>query len=154
MEPSHSHASFRRRTLLPVARRRSNPQSLGLGPLEAEIMRVLWRRGPSLGAQVERELNRRRTPPLAYTTVINVLSNLETKGVVRHEQAHGRAYRFSPVCSEDELRELQAAGRVRDIFDVFKDEAVSAIVDQVRENPVLLARFRELLEPTDVADRS
>jgi predicted transcriptional regulator len=117
-------------------------------------MRILWRRGPSLGAQVERELNRRRTPPLAYTTVVNVLSNLETKGVVSHEVDHGRAYRFSPTCTEEELRELQAAGRARDLFDVFQDEAVAAIVGQVRGNPELLERFRELLDPDNATGRA
>ncbi len=70
--------------------RKDSTQVLGLGPLEAKLMQVLWRQGPSLAAEVERAVNRRRAEPLAYTTVLNVLLNLEKKGLVDHE-VEGRA---------------------------------------------------------------
>jgi predicted transcriptional regulator len=128
--------------------RRSSPEVLGLGPLEAELMRVLWKRGPSLAADVERVVNRRKSQPLAYTTVLNVLLNLEKKGVVDHT-VEGRAYRFAPLLTEAELRKRQAQSRTRDLLDLFADEAVSAFVSEVRSDPSLDAQFRRLLGGDD-----
>lgn len=125
--------------------RRSSPQDLGLGPLETEIMRVLWRRGPSLGVDIAKSVNRRRREPLAYTTIINVLSNLEGKEVVDHV-TEGRAYRFAPTLTEAELRQRQARSRARALLDAFTDEAVSAIVGELRSDPALEERFRRLLD--------
>jgi len=42
-----------------------SPETLGLGPLEARIMRVLWKQGPSLGTEVHRAVQPRRTAALA-----------------------------------------------------------------------------------------
>jgi BlaI family penicillinase repressor len=128
--------------------RRSSPEVLGLGPLEAELMRVLWKRGPSLAADVERVVNRRKSQPLAYTTVLNVLLNLEKKGVVDHT-VEGRAYRFAPLLTEAELRQRQAQSRARDLLDLFADEAVSAILSEVKSDPSLDAQFRRLLGEGD-----
>lgn len=130
-----------------------SPKALGLGPLEAEIMATLWRRGPALAADVAKVLNRRRDPPLAYTTVVNVLTNLEVKGVVSHV-AVGRAYRFGPTVTEAELRERRARGQARALFEVFSDEAVSAIVGEVCADPVLAERFRQLLDVDNAPGRT
>ena len=37
---------------------------------ELAIVRVLWERGPSTVREVLEELNQKRKPPLAYTTVL------------------------------------------------------------------------------------
>lgn len=131
-----------------MPRRRPSPEALGLGPLEAEVMRILWRRGPSLGADVEKELNRRRSEPLAYTTVVNVLSNLETKGVVEHV-AEGRRHRFAPTLREEQLLQRRARGRARELFSSFSTAAVSAIVEEIRATPEIEMQFRRLLDTGD-----
>ena len=49
----------------------------GLGRLEAEVMAVLWRSDvPLLVRQVAAALNSDRAEPLAYTTVMTVMSRL------------------------------------------------------------------------------
>lgn len=131
--------------------RRTPPEALGLGPLEAEVMTVLWRRRPSRVAEVVTVLNRKRTEPLAYTTVLSVLSNLEEKGVVGHT-VEGRAHRFSATVTEAELRERRVKERARDLFAEFADEAVSAIVGEVHADPALEERFRRLLDRPDAPD--
>jgi predicted transcriptional regulator len=128
--------------------RRGSFRTLGLGPLEAEIMRVLWRRGPSLAGEIVKALNRRRPEPLAYSTVANVLSNLEAKDVVGHT-VEGRAFRFAPMLSEAELRAREARSRTRGILDLFAGEAVSAFVSEVRSDPALNEEFQKLLEEGD-----
>ena len=121
---------------------------LGLGPLEAEVMGVLWRRGPSLAAEVRQALNRRREEQLAHTTVVNVLTNLERKQVVDHV-AEGKAYRFSATLDEDALRSRQAKRQTKELFRQFDDAAVSAIVGEVRADRYLVERFRQLLDADD-----
>ena len=54
-----------------------------LGPLEAEVMAVLWRANRPLPVRdVAAELNAGRDTPLAYTTVMTVMSRLAGKGIL------------------------------------------------------------------------
>jgi predicted transcriptional regulator len=125
--------------------RQDSTQVLGLGPLEAKLMQVLWLQGPSLAAEVERVVNRRRKEPLAYTTVLNVLLNLEKKGLVSHE-VEGRAYRFAPKLTETEFSVRRARARSRELLKFFGDAAVSAFVAEVRSDVDLTAQLRRLVE--------
>ena len=71
-----------------------------LGQLEAAVMQLLW--GFDRGASVREVLQAiSRDRPLAYTTVMTVLDNLHSKGLVRREK-HGKAYVYSPVASREE----------------------------------------------------
>lgn len=62
-----------------------------LGEREAEIMGVLWNVGSGTVGEVRAGLS----DPLAYTTVLTILRNLEKKGFLSH-QAEGRAHRYAP----------------------------------------------------------
>lgn len=141
-------ATSAQRPKLPLVVRRRSPEALGLGPLETELMRVLWKRGPQLAADVAKVVNQRRAQPLAYTTVLNVLLNLEKKGVVDHT-SEGRAYRFAPTLTETDLHGREAKRRSRHLLDLFAGDGVAAFVTEVRSDPVLEAQFRELLEEGD-----
>ncbi len=110
-------------------------------------MHILWRQGPSLAAEVERVVNRRRKEPLAYTTVLNVLLNLEKKDLVDH-QVEGRAYRFAPKVTEAQFAERRARDRSRELLEFFGDAAVSAFVSEVR-SAELTAQLRKLVEEGD-----
>jgi predicted transcriptional regulator len=135
-----------------VMARQDSTQILGLGPLEAKLMQVLWRQGPSLASEVERIVNRRRGEPLAYTTILNVLLNLEKKGLVDHE-VEGRAYRFAPKLTEAEFADRRARTRSRELLKFFGDAAVSAFVAEVRSGPELTAQLRKLVEEGDEDER-
>ena len=63
-----------------------------LAAREAEIMEVLWDSGPSTVAEVKERVS----DELAYTTVLTILRNLESKGYVTHD-ADGKAHRYSPL---------------------------------------------------------
>ncbi|PKH41759.1 Predicted transcriptional regulator [Nocardioides alpinus] len=71
-----------------------------LGQLEAAVMQHLWSvRGPLSVREMHELLTEQR--PLAYTTVMTVMDNLHSKGLVsRHKQ--GKAYLYTPVSSRDE----------------------------------------------------
>lgn len=129
------------------------PAALGLGPLEAEVMTLLWRHGPAKVASVREQLNRRRTSPLAHTTVLAVLTNLETKAVVSHS-VEGTAYRFYAVVSKDELLARRARLEATGLLQRYRHAAVSAFVDELYDHPDLLDVLRAMLDEADKGTRS
>lgn len=71
-----------------------------LGQLEAAVMQRLWSWDhPVAVRDVLEDLVKER--PLAYTTVMTVLDNLHSKGVVRREKL-GRAFLYSPTVTREE----------------------------------------------------
>ena len=66
---------------------------------EAEFMQVLWERGPSTVAEVLEALE----DDPAYTTVLNILRNLEGKEYVSSVK-EGRAHRYTPRITRDAAR--------------------------------------------------
>jgi predicted transcriptional regulator len=110
-----------------------------LGPLEAEVMAVLWEaEGPVLVRDVADRLNADRASPLAYTTVMTVLSRLAVKHIVVREQ-QGRSFVYTPAVADT------AEIAVRGVLAEFGDAALARFVDQVQLDPQLRARLRKLM---------
>lgn len=110
-----------------------------LGPLEAEVMQAVWRaHAPVSVREVLVELNRRRTPLLAYTTVMTVLTRLATKGIVSRE-VDGRGYRYTAALPDE------AAIAVREVVRDFGEAAIAQFVDEAKADPKLLRRLQKLL---------
>jgi BlaI family transcriptional regulator, penicillinase repressor len=62
-----------------------------LGERELDVMTVLWAKGSGTVTEVKEAL----AASLAYTTVLTILRNLESKGYLRRED-EGRAHRYFP----------------------------------------------------------
>ncbi|MEE2032346.1 BlaI/MecI/CopY family transcriptional regulator [Rhodococcus chondri] len=73
---------------------------MGLGELESAVMDVLWQSDEPLRV---RDVLARLEPEraLAYTTVMTVLDNLHTKGMVSRSRV-GRGYSYRAVRSREE----------------------------------------------------
>jgi predicted transcriptional regulator len=99
------------------------------GELEAAALAVLQAAGSAL---TPGEVRERLSGPLAYTTVVTILSRLHTKGVLSRVRA-GRSYAYVPVADEPGL----AARRMRGVLEATGD----------RET--VLARFVSGLSPAD-----
>jgi predicted transcriptional regulator len=113
------------------------------GPLESEVMDVVWRAGrPVAVREVVDDLNGVRSEPLAYTTVMTVMSRLADKAVLsRRKEGRGYAY---------EANAPDAAGiAVKDVLRAYGDVAVAHFVDEARADPSLLRRLRRLLSDAD-----
>lgn len=77
------------------------PHGFELGPLEAEVMRVLWDKGaPAQVADVHETLQ--ATREIAYTTVMTVMTRLTGRGLLRRAK-EGRAYVYTPAVRREEL---------------------------------------------------
>ena len=100
----------------------------GLGELEAEVMKRLWKRGtPTTVRELVEEIQRDRG--IAYTTVLTICDNLFKKGWLRRE-LDGRAYRYEPARSGEEY----SAGLMRQALDASPDQ-VGAFVHFLRRLP-------------------
>ena len=82
-------------------RRRERSRDLtGLGWLEADVLRVVWDQGEVTVRVVYEEL--RRTRPIAYTTVMSVLRNLATKGLLEQDKSQA-AYVYRAKVTDVEV---------------------------------------------------
>jgi predicted transcriptional regulator len=107
--------------------------------LEADVMAVLWAAdGPVSVREVFDRLNEDRAAPLAYTTVMTVLSRLAGKQIVVREQ-QGRSFMYVPAVADT------AEIAVRGVLAEFGDAALARFVDQVQLDPRLRARLRKLM---------
>lgn len=110
-----------------------------LGPLESEVMKVLWDAdGPLAVRDVLDRVNADRSPQLAYTTVMTVLSRLADKEILVRRQA-GRGFVYVPLVRD-------AAGiAVRGVLRDFGDAALAKFVDHAKADPKILRRLERLL---------
>jgi len=119
----------------------TNSESGGLlGPLEAEVMGVLWSaRQPLSVRAVLEELNRDRRQGLAYTTVMTVMSRLAEKDILRRTR-DGRGFVYEAAVAD--VAELA----VRDVIRDFGESAVASFVEQARSDPKLAKRLQRLMQ--------
>jgi predicted transcriptional regulator len=111
-----------------------------LGPLEAEVMAVMWRAGRPLPVrEVAVELNAGRDAALAYTTVMTVMSRLAGKGILVRSRS-GRRFVYAPVAAD--IAEIA----VRSVLAEFGDAALARFVERVELDPPLRERLRRLME--------
>lgn len=111
-----------------------------LAEREAELMEILWERGPSSVAEVQESLQ----DPLAYTTVLTVLRKLEAKGYVRHEE-QGRAHRFEAAVARDAARRTALRDLARKLFKGSTELLLSHAVADEELTPEQVKRIRLLL---------
>jgi predicted transcriptional regulator len=115
-----------------------------LGPLEAEIMEVVWDQGEVTVRDVHRAL--RVSRPIAYTTVMTTLGRLADKQLLRRT-ADQPAHRYSPLVS----REQYARSTVKSVVDWlvthFPEPAVAYFVDRVeKEDEQVIERLRQAID--------
>jgi predicted transcriptional regulator len=110
-----------------------------LGPLEAEVMEIMWDVGAALSVrEVLVRLNANRREDLAYTTAMTVLSRLAEKEILKRRR-DGRGFVYEAAVSDP--AEIAVRGVMRD----FGDSALAHFVDEARADPDTLRRLRGLL---------
>jgi predicted transcriptional regulator len=115
-----------------------------LGPLEQRMLDGLWARGNA----TVRELVEGGCQDLAYTTVMTTLDRLFKKGLLtRSEQ--GRAFRYAPRFSREELHREAASHAFRQLLDASPTSSLplSFLVEILGERDAqLLDDLRKLVE--------
>ncbi len=114
-----------------------------LGPLETEIMRILWSEGRSTVKKVHRSLSQQRE--IAYTTVMTTMSRLAEKGVLNRSR-EGLAYVYSPAISEEDFVQMVVRQVLDGLLDDYSDTAIEYMVDYLaRNNPAELMRLQQAI---------
>jgi predicted transcriptional regulator len=117
-----------------------------LGPLEYDVMGVLWAGGPASVPVVLDRVNAGRGAgkPLAYTTVMTVLTRLHDKGLLERER-RGRGFEYRPRFDEGELVEHLGRQAVGDVLARYGDVALAQFAAAIDvADPALVRRIREL----------
>jgi BlaI family penicillinase repressor len=117
--------------------------AVSLGERELDVMTVLWQRSSGTVAEVQEALG----TPLAYTTVLTILRNLEAKGFLRREE-EGRAHRYFPRVKQ-RAAQRRALRRLIDTLFLGSPEALLAqLVDDHDLTPAELRRIAKRLGGT------
>ena len=103
------------------------PKTILLSGPQLEIMKVVWRLGEASVRDVYEELRLHR--PIAYTTVMTMMKNMETRGHLK-KRSEGRAFVYQ--ATEPKSRVLRRI--VGDFIDrVFNGSAEPLLVHLVEE---------------------
>jgi predicted transcriptional regulator len=111
-----------------------------LADREAEIMEVLWDRGPSTVTEVKEHV----ADELAYTTVLTILRNLEAKGFITHD-TDGKAHRYSAVIERDAARRSALRAMADKFFKGSTSMLLTHLVADEKLKPEDVKRLRTLL---------
>lgn len=104
------------------------PRQLSLGPLEAEILAILWELGSATVKDVHDRILTDPDRELAYASVTTVLRRLTQKGWLACDK-QDRAFRWRPLVSPQEAAILQAHERLQHFLAVSNPDVVAAFAD-------------------------
>jgi len=106
-----------------------------LGPLERRLLETVWERGNA----TVRELVENGNTDLAYTTLTTTLDRLYKKNLLSR-QAEGRAFRYAPIVTREELYREEAGKAFRQMLDAspLSSLPLSYLVEIVSEHDARL----------------
>ena len=87
-----------------------------LGPLETQVLRVLWQRGNA----TVREMVGDPAISGAYTTIMTTLDRLHKKGLLERD-LDGRAFRYRPKQTEAEFNRRTFAANLENLLRSARD---------------------------------
>lgn len=115
-----------------------------LGPLETEIMQIIWQDERSTVKKVHRKLSQQRE--IAYTTVMTTMSRLAEKGVLRRHR-EGLAYVYTPAISESDFVTMVVQQVLDGLLDDYSTTAIDYMIDYLaRRNPKELRRIQQTIQ--------
>lgn len=123
---------------------RFRASSSQLGPLEERLLEALWQRGNA----TVRDLVDDACQDLAYTTVMTTLDRLFKKNLLTRE-AEGRAFRYAPRFTREELHREVAGEAFRQLLDASPASSLplSYLVEILTEHDAqLLDDLRHVVE--------
>lgn len=111
------------------------PKQLSLGPLEAEILNIVWDRGTATVKDVHDHILSDPERELAYTSVTTVLQRLTQKGWLSCSK-QGRIYTWVPLVSRQQAQALRAYEQLNQFLAVGNPDVVAAFADSLDQASV------------------
>lgn len=132
--------------------RRRRPLAEVLGPLEGEVMEIIWSRGEVTVRDVLEDLSNRR--PIAYTTVMTTMGRLTEKGLLRREEANP-AHRYTALVSQEQYARSTVESVIDWLIKQFPDPAVAYFLDRVadEDDPGVIDELRKAIERRERRDK-
>ncbi len=106
------------------------PKQLSLGPLETEILNIVWELGSVTVKDVHDRILADPDRELAYTSVTTVLKRLTNKGWLACNRK-GRAYRWEPLISAQQARAIKAYDRLHHFLAISNPDVVASFADSL-----------------------
>jgi predicted transcriptional regulator len=99
-----------------------------LGELEAEVMEIVWARGPCTARAVHEQVQQ-TSRPLAYSTVKTVLERLSEKRLLLRQKEEN-AYVYRPALSKAEFTTCAMQRIVDSLLDSFAEPVVDHFLER------------------------
>ncbi|GAB4183345.1 MAG: BlaI/MecI/CopY family transcriptional regulator [Coleofasciculaceae cyanobacterium] len=106
------------------------PKNLSLGPLETEILNIVWELGCATVKEVHERILADPDRELAYTSVTTVLRRLTQKGWLSCDRQE-RAFLWKPLVSREEAQVLKAHDQLNRFLAVGNPDVVAAFADSL-----------------------
>jgi predicted transcriptional regulator len=106
------------------------PKQLSLGPLEAEILNLIWELGSATVKDVHERILADPDRELAYTSVTTVLRRLTEKGWLACDKK-GRAFYWRPLVSRQQAQVIEAHEKLHRFLAVGNPDVVAAFADSL-----------------------
>lgn len=127
-----------------MSARRKHSLAEVLGPLETEIMEVVWELGEVTVRDVHGRLAAKRD--IAYTTVMTTLGRLTEKGLLRRHEDQP-AHHYTPLLTRDQYASSTVKSVVDWLIGHFPDPAVAYFLDRVeKEDEQVIEHLRRAID--------
>ncbi|MGR3274793.1 BlaI/MecI/CopY family transcriptional regulator [Acaryochloris marina NIES-2412] len=111
------------------------PKQLSLGPLEFEILNLIWDLGTATVKQVHDQILTNPDRELAYTSVTTVLNRLTKKGWLACDKQN-RSFIWRPLVSRAQANSLWAYDQLQQFLAVGNPDTVAAFADHLDQASV------------------
>lgn len=114
-----------------------------LGPLEGDIMEVIWSQGSSTVGSVHKALREKKE--IAYTTVMTTMSRLAKKRLLNQDTS-AASYVYTPTLNRPDFERYVVTGIIEGLFDDFGDDVIDYFTECLkRRGPAARSRLEKSL---------
>ena len=106
------------------------PRKLTLGPLETEILEIVWDLNLATVKNVHERILQDPSRELAYTSVTTVLQRLTQKGWLKCNK-RGRAFSWQALISREQAQALRSYEKLNNFLAVSNPDLVASFADNL-----------------------
>ena len=109
------------------------PKQMSLGPLEAEILSIIWELSSVTVKDVHDRILADPNRELAYTSVTTVLRRLTEKGWLACDK-HSRAFYWRPLLTKQQADIIKAHDQLQRFLAVGNPDVIAAFADSLDQS--------------------
>ena len=106
------------------------PKKMSLGPLESEILAIVWKLKVVTVKKVHDEILKDPDRELAYTSVTTVLQRLTRKGWLKCSKK-GKAFSWQAIVSREQAQALYSYEKLNGFLAVSNPDVVASFADSL-----------------------